>query len=410
MFKKRHDKYTFDHTPDTNIPRGVIAYVRMVMARNPRMWAIFIGFDILHALRYPVSFLLVGGVIDALTTLEAGAPIPRQVWIDASLIFLVLLIGELVHAIPHYIFFDWWKRARAELRSDLFAYTLKHSFTYFQNHFAGSLARKVSEGIEKGLMIGEQVRFQILLPMTSMFFSAIVLFKVSPIFGCIICVFVFAILFPVFLKLHKIREKSRIYADACSDVSGQIVDSLSNIVSVKSYAHEQQEMREHKRVSEVQMEAWHKMLRTFLMLDNYRRAVLILFGSGMMFACVIAWQQGAITIGDMSTIMGITFSFTGTAWYLSFGIIHLSESYGYLNDSLTTLIKPHSVSNAEEAGKLDVAHGEIAFDDVCFDYGAEVPNDHEGRPVFQNLDITIPAAQRVGCGEIIFREFDTAVL
>ena len=330
MLKKTQaHKYTFEHVPNTNIPRGIFDYVRMVIRRNPRMWAIFIMFDIIHALRYPVAFFLVGSVIDDLTAIEQGAPIPRHVWIDGGLIFLVLLVGELVHAIPHYIFFDWWKRARAELRADLFAYSLKHSFTYFQNHFAGSLARKVSEGIEKGLMISEQVRFQILLPMTSMIFSAAVLFKVSPIFGTIICIFVFAILFPVFIKLYKIREKSRIYADACSDVSGQIVDSLSNIASVKSYAHEKREMAEHRNVSEVQMKAWHKMLRTFLMLDNYRRAVLVLFGSGMIFACIFAWSKGAITIGDMSTIMGITFSFTGTAWYLSFGIIHLSESYGY---------------------------------------------------------------------------------
>jgi len=392
MFKKRDDKYTFDHVPNTDIPRGLFVYVRMVIARNPRMWAVFIAFDVLHALRYPVAFFLVGGIIDALSTVEQGSAVPHTVWVDCGFIFAVLFLGELVHAVPHYFFFDWWKRARAELRSDLFAYSLKHSFTYFQNHFAGSLARKVSEGVEKGLMIGEQVRFQILLPMTSMIFSAAVLFKVSPIFGAIICVFVFAILFPVFIKLHKIREKSRIYADACSAVSGQIVDSLSNIASVKSYAHEAQEMAEHKRVSEVQMKAWHKMLRTFLMLDNYRRGVLVIFGSGMLLACIYAWNHGAITIGDMSTIMGITFSFTGMAWYLSFGIIHLSESYGYLNDSLSTLIKPHHVDNKEDAHKLVVSNGEIAFRDVCFDYGAEA----EGRPVFENLNIVIPAGQRVG--------------
>ena len=128
------------------------------------------------------------------------------------------------------------------------------------------------------------------------------------------------------------------------------------------------------------------------MLDNYRRAVLVVFGSGMLVACIYAWNRGVITIGDMSTIMGITFSFTGMAWYLSFGIIHLSESYGYLNDSLRTLIKPHSVANKEDAKQLVVENGEIRFDDVCFDYGEEA----EGRPVFKDLNVTIPAGQRVG--------------
>jgi len=140
------------------------------------------------------------------------------------------------------------------------------------------------------------------------------------------------------------------------------------------------------------MKAWNKSLRVFLMLDNYRRATLVLFGSGMLFACIAGWQNGLITIGEMSTIMGLTFSFTGTAWYLSFGIIHLSESYGYLNDSLTTLIKPHGVTDREDAKPLTIKDATIEFDKVHFDYGA----DAEGRPVFEDLNLTIPVGQRVG--------------
>jgi len=122
MFKEaQNKKYTLNYTPDTNIPAGVISYVRMVVARNPRMWAFFILMDWIHALRYPVAFVLVGQVIDGLTTLESGASIPDAVWMKAALVFCALFIGEIVHAVPHYLFFNWWKRARAELRSDLLA-------------------------------------------------------------------------------------------------------------------------------------------------------------------------------------------------------------------------------------------------------------------------------------------------
>ena len=393
MFREKHNtKYTLDYIADTDIPRGVFAYVRMVIKRNPRMWTFFILMDWIHALRYPIAFILVGNVIDAIAVLETSDPIPQHVWLLTFGVFLTLFIGEICHAIPHYIFFDWWKRIRGELRSDMFAYALGHSFTYFQNHFAGSLARKVSEGIEKGIMIGEQVRFQLQLPLVSMIFTSFMLFKISPLIGAIICIFVVIILLPIFLKLEKLREKSRIYADHCSNVSGQIVDSLTNIASVKSYAHEAREMIEHCKVTEQQMQGWHKMLRTFLMLDNYRRATLVLFGSGMLFACLYGWKSGMITIGEMSTIMGLTFSFTGMAWYLSFGIIHLSESYGYLNDSLTTLIVPHSVRDKEDACELAVSDARILFKDMSFDYGDSAKD----RPVFENLNIQIEAGQRIG--------------
>ncbi|MCB9982554.1 MAG: ABC transporter ATP-binding protein [Rhodospirillales bacterium] len=388
MVLNKANKYKLDYTPDTNIPAGLRAYVWMVVRRNPVMWGVFVLMDIIHGVRYPLSYLLVGMVIDLITGLPVGAPIPHDVWLYTAAIFGVLIIGELAHAIPHYYAFDWWKRARAELRSDLFAYTLGHSYTYFQDHFAGSLARKVSEGIERGLNLQEIMRWQILLPIVSMGMSGLVLLGVSGIYSALVAVFLLTLLFPVVLKQKKLREKSQIYADSCSDVTGQIVDSLTNMASVKSYAHERLEIQEHARVSEEQMKAWHKMLRAFLLLDNYRRATLAVFGGGMMVACILGWQNGLISLGQIATIMGLSFNFTANAWNLSFGIIHMMEALGYLNDSLKTLIQPHSVSDAPGAPTLRVARGAIEFRHVHFEY--------ENKAVFTDLNLEIAPGQRVG--------------
>lgn len=391
MFKDKN-KYILNYTPDTAIPRRMWDYIWMVVKRNPRMWVLFIVMDIVHAIRYPLAFLLVGMTIDSLDGLEPQSQLPSHIWLYVGLIFVVLFIGEMAHLLTHYWFFDWWKRARAELRSDLFAYALEHSFTYFQNHFAGSLARKVSEGVARGLDFSEQARWQILMPLVSMSASGIFLFQISSVFGAIVCTFVIVILTPVLLKLRKLTEQSRTYADLCSDVTGQIVDSLSNIASVKSYAHEDVEMRKHTKVSEAQMKGWHKLLRTHLMVDNYKRMTFVIFGGGMMMLCIFGWQNGYISFGDMAAIMGIAFSFTGSAWHLSGGIIHSMESLGYLNDSLSTLIKPHSVKDAEEAKELQVRDAKIEFKNVDFDYGENAAN----KPVFEKLNVVIPAGQRVG--------------
>ena len=115
---------------------------------------------------------------------------------------------------------------------------------------------------------------------------------------------------------------------------------------------------------------------------------LVVFGSGMMVACVLGWQKGLITLGDIATIMGLSFNFTANAWNLSFGIIHVMESLGYLNDSLKTLIKPHSVSDAPDAPALCVEQGAIEFRHVHFEY--------ENKAVFTDLNLQIKAGQRVG--------------
>lgn len=188
-YLRKDMKYTLDYQPRTDVPAGLMAYVRMVIARDPWMWAGMIIMDIIHGIRYPLSFFLTGVIIDRLSDVPKGAAIPHDVWMYTGLIFAALLIGEMAHMLPHYLTFDWWKRARAELRSDLMTYTLGHSFTYFQNHFAGSLARKVSEGVEKGLNLQEQVRWQILLPLVSMGTSGLILLGVSWVYGSLVCAF-----------------------------------------------------------------------------------------------------------------------------------------------------------------------------------------------------------------------------
>ncbi len=391
MFKDKK-KYILDYTPDTAIPARLWDYVMMVVKRNPFMWTIMIVCDVCHALRYPLAFMLVGKTIDVLTQAESGAGIPQAAWHYLIAIFIILLIGEACHGVTAYTLMDWWRSARAKLRSDLMAYSLSHSYNYFQDHFAGSLSRKITEGIERGMNINQQIRLEMLLPLTSMGFSGIVLFSMAPLYGLLVALFITLIMLPVILRLKKLRTKSQIYSDICSKVSGQVVDTLSNIASVKSYAQEEQEMREHRRVSEEQMIAWHKMLRAFLMLDNYRRVTLVLFGAGMVFACVLGWKHDYITVGEIATITGLSFSFTTGAWMLSFGVIHLMESAGYLNDSLVTLIKPHSVKDSADAKDLQVRDAKIEFKSVDFDYGEAAAN----TPVFEKLNVVIPAGQRVG--------------
>ncbi len=388
MFTDKSKKYNLDYTPDLNVPATLPAYISMVLKRDPWLWVFFFVTDFIHAIRYPVAFFYVGLVVDILTTMPEGAAIPQSAWNYTGLIFIILFFGEMAHAIPCYITFDWWKRARAHLRTDLMAYTLGHSYSYFQDNFAGALARKVSEGINKGLQLTEQVRWNVFMPLTVMGTSSMVLFSVSFTYGLIITSSLVLFIFPVFLKLRKIRQKSRIFADCASDVAGQVVDTLTNISAVKSYAREDSEMEEHRRVTEAEMKAWHKMLRVFLLLGNYRRMVLIAFGGGIMYACVWGWSKGMLTAGDMTSIMGISFTFTGAAWHLSGGIINGMESLGYLNDSLKTLVKPHLITDKQNAGALTVPHGEIVFKDVDFEY--------DNQSVFEKLNITIPARQRIG--------------
>ena len=75
MGLSKSDKYKLNYTPDLNIPCGMLAYIWWVIQRNPIMWVVFIITDILHAIRYPICFYLVGQIIDILTGIPDGRTI-----------------------------------------------------------------------------------------------------------------------------------------------------------------------------------------------------------------------------------------------------------------------------------------------------------------------------------------------
>lgn len=382
------DKYKFDYTPRSDVSPRIFDFIKMVVQRDPRAWWGLTIIDIIHGVRYPIAFLLMGMCIDLLVTLEPDQGIPERAWHYAAAIFAILFVGEMIHVVALYRTMDYYKIIRPQLRADFLAYAMGHSFNYFQDHFAGSLGRKVSEASEQIILLNRYVRFEFVLPMTGMLTSAVVLTQVGWQFGAFAAGFIVVVIAPVLMKVKKILNKSRDFANARSTTSGQIVDSLSNVSVVKSYAQEQVELEAHARVSEPEMKAWNKFVKVFLLLDNYRRLALVVVGSGMFAYCLLQWQNGILSVGEIAAVMGMVFNFTAMVWAMSFGIIHVSEACGALNDSLTTLALPHSIKDRDDAKKLELDQASIDFDKVTFSY--------EMQTIFQDLDLNISAGQRIG--------------
>ena len=131
MIKDSTTKYKLDYQPNKDIPLNVLSYIFMIIQRTPLLWTCLLSSDFIHILRYPLAFYLMGLTIDLLTQQSTTEFVPDNVWLYVGLIFLVLFVGEISHLISHYFTFDLLRQARAELRSDLMAYTLDHSVLYF---------------------------------------------------------------------------------------------------------------------------------------------------------------------------------------------------------------------------------------------------------------------------------------
>lgn len=371
-----------------DLPRSLKAFLRYYWRIDPRTWLLFLLQDIVHFSRYPLAFVLVGMVVDRLRVAPPVYGIPTETLWMAAGIFAVLGIGEASHVWTAYIVRRWKPRLRARIRRDFFNYALGHSHSFFQDNFAGSLARKVTEVAESSWRLHDHLRFSIFGPIVSMTAATITLFLVSPWYGAGLLFFIATVTLPVMIRLKKISGRARDFSEIRAGVTGTIVDTLTNAASMRAFARAGHERDLHDETTRREEKADSDRLLTLIQIESWRRLSLVLLGGGMMVALLFGWQARIVSIGEISAVMGLSFSLIGSVWMFGWGIIMTTDELGYIDDAIRMLTPPHAIRDRADAAPLAIARGAIAFRNVTFVF--------PGRPVFENLSLTIPAGQKVG--------------
>ena len=380
-------KITVPRSNDARLPGNFPEFLAYVYRKNPFLWPLFFAQDAIHFTRYSITFMLLGRIIDALT---AGAPadgIPHTVWLMLGMIFLTLGIGELMHMWTASILVHWKPSLRQAIRSDFLAYTMGHSHAYFQDHFAGALARKISEVAESALRLHDCIRFNIFFAFITMGFAFSFMLSVTGLYAGVLMVYILSITVPVLLRLPKIRQRSLLFSNARAQVTGSIVDMLSNIPAVKSFSASAHEQDVHTTIASEEQKRSRKSLRGMIQMENFRRIALVLLGGGMTSLVVYGWSQGWLSVGEASSIASMSIMLTSATWMLGFGIVQLVDEAGYITDALSITTRPHGIADSPQATKLTVPQGDIVFHNVKFQYS--------GKAVFDDLNVTIKPGEKI---------------
>ena len=370
------------------LPKNIKDYLRYLWGVNPKMWKLFLFQDAVHFSRYPIAFMFVGFGIDQLIGAEPGAGIPAAAWWMAFGVFAVLALGESMHIWTAYIIRRFKPMLREYVRRDFFEYALGHSHAYYQDHFAGSIARRVTEIAEGSSRLHDTLRMNIFGATISMIAAAISMLIVSPLYSGLVALFLLSMMLPVVFRLKRIMGRAAVFSEERADVTGTIVDIFSNMNAMRNFARSGYENTVHAFVSADEKKADSKRILTLMQLENYRRFSLVAMGGTVMSALLIGWSNGIVSVGEMSAIMGQTFSLTGAVWMFGFGVIMSADEFGYIDDALKTLTPDHEVTDADNAEALKVSKGIITFDKVDFNYNE--------KPIFKALDFEIAQGQKVG--------------
>jgi ATP-binding cassette subfamily B multidrug efflux pump len=268
-------------------------------------------------------------------------------------------------------------------------YVLRQSLSFFQNDFAGRLANKI---IQTGPSLREAVVSMIdaIWYVTIYTGSALILFAQADVWLTVpLLLWIVAYIAVLARFVPQVKEQATVMSEARSVLTGRIVDSYTNIMTVKLFAHAERE-DDYAREAIVDHTAkFHFMTRRITGMNVALVTINGLLIAGTLGTGLWLWQSGAITIGAIALAAGLVMRINAMSGWIMWVVTAIFENLGTVAEGMEAISRPYAVIDRPDAKRLAVDRGEIRFDDVSFHYG-------QTRGVIDHLSLTIAPGERVG--------------
>ena len=358
-------------------------------AKGPFMW--LLAFNAACATFNALMIYFVGAIVDVLTS--GGTPaeiLHNAVGVIGGFVICGLIMAPLtgigaqyVHSIVVVPFFGNLIRRQSHW------YVLRHSLSYFQNDFAGRIANKVQQ-------MGPAIRDVMTQFIGSVMYVAVFIVSTTIMLTSADGVLIVPMLLWVALYIAilwvfipRVQKRSLRLSESQSHMVGRIVDSYTNIMTVKLFARRQYEDdfvlgSLHRHSGRILA----KNIQIFLMNTTLSLANNVMIGAIFVLSLWL-WAKGQITPGAVAMILPLVIQVHHQMHWIMWELTGIFEWIGTAQESMQTISKPHRVTDESAAKPLHVSQGEIRFENVAFHYG-------KTSGVIDDLDFVIPGGQKVG--------------
>ena len=275
------------------------------------------------------------------------------------------------------------------VRWQAYAHVIRQSLSFFQNDFSGSIASKVwqSGGAVGDFMVAllQVVWFIAVYALTTVVLVGQLDWRLA---GAVI-LWIAAFSGLAWYYVPRMRKRSAAAAEAASALTGRIVDSYSNIQTLKLFGSADEDDRFVKRGFVGFIGAMTTLARTLV---GVRSAMGMLSGvaiAGIGALSVQLWTQGLITVGGVAFTLGLVLRLYNLLGRMMNQLNGLMRNYGTAQNSAELIGRPLGLIDIPDAKPLVVSEGAISFDNVSFHYGRDTG-------IIDNLDLDIAPGERVG--------------
>ncbi len=283
------------------------------------------------------------------------------------------------------------------LRWQIHRYVLRQSLSFFQNDFAGRIANHV-------MQTGGALRMSAVATVESLWYALIHLGGALLLFGAAdlrltipVVLWAAGYVACLWYFVPKVQLLSAASAEGRSMVTGRVVDSYTNISTVKLFAHTDREDKYATDAFTDALERWNASNRN---LTTMELVIWTLNGLLIVSTCWLAiwlWGKGDVTVGAIAVVTGMTLRLINISGWIFWVVADIFENIGTAKEGMVTIAKVNAIADAPAAAALTVPKGEIVYERVKFNYGRVKGIDGaDPNRVIDNLSFTIKSGEKVG--------------
>jgi len=380
----------FPAAPPTRPPAGLTAFVRHYTRPVAPWLALMAGLTAAVSIMEVVFLSFLGSLVDLLAGAERESFFQAHGWTLIGMALLIVVVFPLVslmqNLILHQTIFGNYPML---VRWLAHRWLLGQSMSFFQDEFAGRVAQKV---MQTALAVRETVMklTEVFVYVCVYFIGAMVLVGTAE--PWLMAPLVLWLAGYIALLAHfvpKLRQVSMEQADARAEMTGRVVDSYTNIQTVKLFAHSRREQGYARDAMAGFMGTVHRQMRLATQLTVLLHTLNAMLLAGIAGLAVVAWHQALISLGAIAVAIAVVMRIRAMSSWILWEVGALFEGIGTVQDGINTLTRAPEVIDRPDARALVVPKGEIGFEDVHFHYGRE-------GGVIAGLDLVIRPGEKVG--------------
>lgn len=250
-------------------------------------------------------------------------------------------------------------------------HVLRQSVGWFENDFAGRIANRIMQAPPAAGEAVFQVFDAITFSLAYAIGAVILLGGADPrlMIPLVIWLMLYAGL--VAWTMKRVGPASQASSDARSMTTGRVVDSYTNIHSVKLFAHHDGEVNFAKEAIEKTRQTFAREMRIFTIMD-----VMLVTLNGLLIVGVVGWAiwlwaQGSASVGAVAAATALTLRLNAMTGWIMWALSSFFRSLGVVKEGMETIAQPITLVDAQDAKPLALSKGAVRFDALSHHYGRE---------------------------------------